>query len=51
MSKEEMTTYNFGIAKRLLERFRAKQSWISVPDKLRRLIERYVNNEIELEDD
>lgn len=51
MAKEETTTYNFVVAKRLLERLKAKQPYISLPDKLRRLIERYVNNEVELEDD
>lgn len=49
--KDETTTYHFGIARSLLERFKAKQPYISLPDKLRRLIERYVNNEVELEDD
>ena len=50
MAKEN-TTYNFVISKQLLERLKAKQPYISLADKVRRLIERYVNNEIKLEDD
>lgn len=51
MSEEKPTPYAFRILPSLLKKLSKKQSYISMPDKIRRLIERYVNDEIELEDD
>jgi len=43
--------FGFVLPKTSLKQLKEKQSYIPTPDKLRRLIERYVNNEIKLEDD
>lgn len=51
MPKEKPIPYTFRILPSLFAKLQKKQSYINVPDKLRRLIERYVNDEIELEDE
>ncbi len=50
MAKEKTTPHSYRIPDSLYERLKEKVGYISIPVVIRRLIERYVKGEIELDE-